>query len=587
MLHLPAEKELAVKDHQKRDPGRSGSPENQHTYIAIDLKSFYASAEAADRGFDPLTTHLVVADPDRTEKTICLAVSPSLKAYGIPGRARLFEVIQRIKEINRERLQNAIRLGAIQKGTDNSYHFSGTSFSVPLLRADPSLELTCFVAPPRMKLYEEISTKIVSIYSRYISPDDMIIYSIDECFMDVTSYLNLYGMTAHELAGTMIREVLRTTGITATAGIGTNLYLAKIAMDIVAKHVPAGQDGVRIAELDEISYRELLWCHKPLTDFWRIGRGTARRLENLHCFTMGDIARLSEQDEGKLYKALGINAELVIDHAWGWEPADIPTIKSYQPQSSSLGSGQVLMEPYTTEKARLIIREMTELLALDLLQKRLVTKKIELTVNYDRTSVTPAFPGKAQKENQYRYSSTGKPYRGKIGTDYYGRVCPGHAHGTGNLEVWTSSARRIVACMMELYDRIIDPDLTVRRVNVAAIDLVKEDEIPEEAPEQMNLFTDYEEIERRRDAERAADEKERKIQKAALELKNRFGKNAVLKGMNLLDGATTILRNGQIGGHAATQKTKPASDVSRYSSLCTDNEISGGIHGGDEQWPED
>lgn len=529
-------------------------PKSTQAYIAIDLKSFYASAECADRGFDPLTTNLVVADPSRTEKTICLAVSPSLKAHGISGRARLFEVVQKVKEVNAERLRKAIRLGLVQRSPeDNRYHFSGSSTSAPALIADPSLELTYHVAPPRMKLYEEISTKIVSIYMKYISADDIVVYSIDECFLDVTAYLRTYNMTAHELAITMIREVLAETGITATAGIGTNLYLAKIAMDIVAKHVPADRDGVRIAELNEIKYRELLWCHKPITDFWRIGLGIARRLEELGCFTMGDVARLSERDEGQLYKALGINAELVIDHAWGWEPTDIATIKSYRPASSSLGAGQVLMEPYPAEKAKLITREMTDSLVLELVQKRLVTKKIELTVNYDRTSVTLSHRGRTAKENRYKYTTTGKPYRGTVGLDYYGRPSPRHAHGTGNLDRWTSSTKRIVQCMMDLYDRIVDPDLTVRRINVTAVNLINENEIPEEGPEQLSLFVDYDALEKERKAEKEQDEKERRMQEAALAIQQKFGKNAMLKGMNLLDGATARQRNRQIGGHAAEQ----------------------------------
>lgn len=545
-------------------------PKPARTYLAIDLKSFYASAECADRGFDPLTTNLVVADPGRTEKTICLAVSPSLKAYGISGRARLFEVVQRVKEINAERLRNAVRLGAVQRDEDNNYHFAGSSFSAPVLEADPSLELTYYIAPPRMKLYEEISTRIVSIYRKYICADDIVVYSIDECFLDVTDYLNTYHMTAHELAITMVREVLYTTGITATAGIGTNLFLAKVAMDIVAKHAPSDRDGVRIAELNEMTYRELLWCHKPLTDFWRVGRGIANRLEALGCETMGDVARLSEKEEGQLYKALGINAELLIDHAWGWEPIDLATIKSYRPQSNSLGSGQVLMEPYSFEKAKLITREMTELLVLDLVKKRLVTKKIELTISYDRTSVMLSYQGRTAKENRYTYTATGKPFRGVVGTDYYGRPCPKHAHGTGNLPGYTSSTRKIMDCMMELYDRIVDPDLTVRRINIVALNLISEEEVPEETPEQLNLFTDYDALEKAKEAEKRAEEKERKIQMATLAIQQRYGKNAMLKGMNFLDGATTRLRNGQIGGHAATQPS-PSSARSYDSPASPDS----------------
>lgn len=526
-----------------------------HNYIAIDLKSFYASAECADLGFDPLTTNLVVADPSRTEKTICLAVSPSLKAHGIPGRARLFEVIQKVKEVNALRLQKAIRLGAVQKSPeDGQYHFRASSFNAAELSKDSSLELTYYVAPPRMKRYEEISTKIVSIYNKYVSPEDTVIYSIDECFLDATAYLNTYQKTPHELAITMIREVLRTTGITAAAGIGTNLYLAKVAMDIVAKHVPADEDGVRIAELDENSYRELLWCHRPLTDFWRIGRGIARRLEGMGCFTMGDVARLSEQNEDALYNEFGINAELIIDHAWGWEPTDVATIKAYRPQSNSLGGGQVLTEPYPFEKAKLIVKEMTDSLVLDLVRKGLVTKKIELTVSYDRTSIEYESKGRTIKDSTFVYAGTKKRYKGPVGPDYYGRIGPKHAHGTGNLEKWTNSTRRIMDCMTKLYDRIVDPDLTVRRINVTAVGVIPESEIPAEAPEQLSLFVDYDALERQRKEEAARDEKEKKMQKAALLLQEKFGKNAVLKGMNLLNGATMIQRNRQIGGHASGEE---------------------------------
>ena len=531
---------------------------NGRVYAAIDLKSFYASVELADRHYDPLTTNLVVADSSRTDKTICLAVSPSLKAHGISGRARLFEVVQRVREVNAERFRTARRLGVLPKDEHGRYHFASSSFNAEALAADPSLELSYIVAPPRMKLYEQISTQIVSIYMKYVSADDILVYSIDEVFIDLTGYLHTYNLTAHELVIQMIREVLYTTGITATAGIGMNMYLAKVAMDIVAKHVPADKDGVRIAEIDEIKYRELLWCHKPLTDFWRVGPGIARRLEALSCYTMGDVARLSEKDEGKLYASLGVNAELVIDHAWGWEPSDIPTIKSYKPQSNSLGAGQVLMEPYTAEKAKLITREMTELLVLDLVKKGLVTKKIELTIGYDLTSITTtAIPG------LFNVAKTGKPYNGKVGLDHYGRPCPKHAHGTGNLDRWTSSTQRIMNCMMELYDRIVDRDLTIRRVNVVAVNLIKEDEIPEEGPVQLDLFTDYDALEREREAEKRADARERKIQEATLAIQGRYGKNALLKGMNFLEGATTRARNGQIGGHRAGEgqaTSKPKED---------------------------
>ena len=367
-------------------------------YIAIDLKSFYASVECVDRHLDALTTNLVVADESRTEKTICLAVTPSLKAYGISGRARLFEVVQAVKEINQKRFNEAFRRKLLPRGENGKYHFSSASFDAEALAADPSLELSYIIAPPRMRLYEEISTKIFSIYMRYISPEDIHVYSIDECFIDATGYLSTYHMTAHELAMTMIREVLYETGITATAGIGTNLYLAKVAMDIVAKHVPADKDGVRIAELDEMKYRELLWCHTPLRDFWGLGGGTAARVAALNCYTMGDIARLSTINEDLLYKALGVKAEIVIDHAWGWEPTEIATIKTYRPSTNSLSSGQVLKEPYTAELARLIVREMTELLVLDMVRKYVVTKKLTLTIGYDRTSLQLVRRGRTPKE---------------------------------------------------------------------------------------------------------------------------------------------------------------------------------------------
>ena len=506
-------------------------------FIAIDLKSFYASVECVSRKLDPLTTNLVVADESRTEKTICLAVSPSLKAYGIPGRTRLFEVVQRMKEVNADRLRKARSIGITA--------FTAASPDAPSLKADPALEAGYIIAPPRMQLYEEISRRVFSIYMRYVSSEDIHVYSIDECFLDVTGYLKTYGLSAHDLAITMIREVLKETGITATAGIGTNLYLAKIAMDIVAKHVPADRDGVRIAELDKMSYREQLWCHTPITDFWRVGRGTAAALASLGCKTMGDVARLSIRNEAALYNAMGVNAELLIDHAWGWEPTGIKDIKAYKPAETGTGSGQVLSEPYDAEKAKLIVREMTELLVMDLVRKGVVTKKITLTVGYDRTSLIPA------GTNQYITATTGKPYKGKAKPDPYGRPQPEHAHGTGNIDRWTSSTRRIMAVMMDLYDRIVNPDLLVRRIYVTACNLIPEDRIPEESPVQLDLFTDYTALEKQKETEAAADKKEKKLQKAALSMQEKFGKNAILKGMNLQEGATTILRNGQIGGHRA------------------------------------
>lgn len=521
-------------------------------YIAIDLKSFYASVECVDRHLDALTTNLVVADESRTEKTICLAVTPSLKAYGISGRARLFEVVQAVKEINQKRFNEAFRRKLLPRDENGKYHFSSASFDAEALAADPSLELSYIIAPPRMRLYEEISTKIFSIYMRYISPEDIHVYSIDECFIDATGYLSTYHMTAHELAMTMIREVLYETGITATAGIGTNLYLAKVAMDIVAKHVPADKDGVRIAELDEMKYRELLWCHTPLTDFWGLGGGTAARVAALNCYTMGDIARLSTINEDLLYKALGVKAEIIIDHAWGWEPTEIPTIKAYRPSTNSLSSGQVLKEPYAADLAKLIVREMTELLVLDMVRKYVVTKKLTLTIGYDRTSLELVRRGRSPKEDVYRTTTTKTIYEGKVSKDGYGRIIPYHAHGTGNLEQWSSSTKDIAECMMRLYDRIINPELLVRRINICACNLIYENQIPEDdGPVQLELFVDYEEEERKKAARKRKEERERALQRATLQLQGRFGKNAVLKGMNLIEGGTTIERNGQIGGHRA------------------------------------
>ena len=523
----------------------------ERTYIAIDLKSFYASVECMERQFDPLTTNLVVADESRTEKTICLAVSPSLKSYGISGRARLFEVVQRVKEVNAKRLRDGIRSGTIRKGEDGQYSFTSSSIDAPTLKEHPDYEVAYFAAPPRMKLYEEYSTKIFSIYMKYVSSEDIHVYSIDEVFMDVTGYLKTYEETPRELAKTMIKDVLDTTGITATAGIGTNMYLAKVAMDIVAKHVPADEDGVRIAELDERKYRELLWCHRPITDFWRVGRGLAARLEKLGCFTMGDVARLSVQNEDLLYDAMGINAQLLIDHAWGWEPTEIATIKSYRPETKSISSGQVLSEPYDAVDGKLIVREMTELLVLDLVRKNVATKQITLTINYDRESLIVLNTGRTAKDAVYGVAKTGKPYTGSVASDPYGRVVPKYAHGTGNLDHYTSSTRVIIQAMMELYDRIVDPDLLIRRVTVVACNLIPENEIPAEGPQQLDLFTDYAELERKKAEEQAAEAREKKLQKATLVMQEKFGKNAVLKGMNLQKKGTTIARNGQIGGHRA------------------------------------
>ncbi len=532
-----------------------GEDEVEKTYIAIDLKSFYASCELVDRKKNPLTTNLVVADPTRTEKTICLAVSPSLKEYGIPGRARLFEVVQKVKEVNAQRMAKARSLGLLIKDPETGKEcFRAASEDAEALQADPSLELAYIIAPPRMKKYEEISTRIFSIYLRYVSEEDIHVYSIDECFIDVTGYLDTYGLTAHELAMKMIRDVLCETEITATAGIGTNMYLAKVAMDVVAKHVPADKDGVRIAELNEQSYREQLWCHQPLTDFWRLGGGIARRLKHLGIFTMGDVARQSVVDESVLYSEFGINAELLIDHAWGWEPTDIATIKSYKPSANSLSSGQVLTEPYTAEDGALIVREMTELLVLDLVRKGLVTKKIELTVIYDVTSLVYERKGPDPEHSTFKIYGTGERYHGRVNVDRYGRLQPYPAHGTGNLDRYTSSTHRITEAMMELYESIVDKALLVRKVYVVACGLIPENEIPEEAPFQMDLFTDYDALEKKRREEEEADRKERSLQMATLAMQEKYGKNAVLKGMNLKKGAMTMKRNKQIGGHASGEE---------------------------------
>ncbi len=526
------------------------------TYVAIDLKSFYASVECVARKLDPLTTNLVVADKTRTEKTICLAVTPSLKAYGIPGRARLFEVISAVKEINRKRYADALNMGVLPKDKNGKPHFSSSSFDSETLAADPAAELEYIVAPPRMKLYEEVSTKIFSIYMRYVSAEDIHIYSIDECFIDVTGYLNTYHMTPHELTMAMIREVLYETGITATAGIGTNLYLAKIAMDIVAKHVPADKDGVRIAELDEQTYRELLWCHEPLTDFWNVGSGTADRVRKLGCYTMGDIARLSIHDENALYKALGVRAELLIDHAWGYEPTDIATIKAYRPRTASLSSGQVLKEPYKAEDGKLIVKEMAEALTLDLVRKRVVTKKLTLTVGYDKTSLQSLCRDRSSTGGLYKVTLTGKIYEGRVKKDSYGSIVPYHAHGTANTDRWTSSSRVIVNKMAELYDRIVDRDLLIRRINICACDLIPETGIPAEAPVQLDFFGDCNKTEDDRIADMEKEKREHKLQEAKLCLQDRYGKNAVLKGMDLLSKATATERNGQIGGHRAGEDDK-------------------------------
>jgi DNA polymerase V len=474
-------------------------PEQQRTYIAIDLKSFYASVECVDRGLDPLSTNLVVADESRTDKTICLAVTPPLKEYGIGGRARLFEVRQKARGID------------------------------------------FIIAKPRMAHYIEVSSKIYSIYLKYIAPEDIHVYSIDEVFMDVTDYLDSYKMTAHELAIKMIRDVLKQTGITATAGIGTNMYLCKVAMDIVAKKMPADKDGVRIAELDEMTYRQQLWDYKPITKFWRIGNGIAKTLAKYGIDTMGKLARMSERSEEFLYKLFGVNAELLIDHAWGWEPCTIEAIKAYRPETNSFSSGQVLQEPYTFKKARVVIKEMAEGMALDLVQKRLVTDQLVLTVGYDAESLTR--PEIREK------------YHGEITINHYGKLVPKHAHGTFNFKKATSSSCLIMNGAAELFDSHVNPDLLIRRLNLTTNHVVGEStsnsRLSKANYQQLDLFTDYEALDRQRKEEQAKLDKERRMQEAQLKIKKRFGKNAILRGLNFEEGATAKDRNSQIGGHKA------------------------------------
>lgn len=505
----------------------------EKAYIAIDLKSFYASVECEVRHLNPLTTNLVVADSSRTEKTICLAVSPSLKAYGIPGRARLFEVVQKVKQVNK------IRLGKTTNGT-----FEGKSANAIELSANPDLELDFVIAPPQMAKYMQKSTQIYNIYLRYVAPEDIHVYSIDEVFMDVTEYLNTYRMTAEALAQKMINEVFNETGITATAGVGTNLYLCKVAMDIVAKHIAPDENGVRIASLDEMKYRRLLWEHKPITDFWRVGRGYAKRLAEVGIYTMGDVARCSlgaandYYNENLLYKMFGVNAELLIDHAWGYEPCTMSQIKAYKPENNSIGSGQVLQSPYEFDKGRIIVWEMTDLLVLDLVDKGLVTDQLVLTVGYDIENLMDV--------------TRRKLYKGPVTTDYYGRQVPKHAHGTVNLDKFTSSTKLILDAVMKLYDEIVDENLLIRRINITANHVIDERSAKEKnAFEQLDLFTDYNQLEAEQQALDVELEKEKKMQQAMLSIKKKFGKNAILKGTNLTEGAMTKERNNQIGGHKA------------------------------------
>lgn len=508
--------------------GENMSMSKQRIYIAIDLKSFYASVECVERGLDPMKTNLVVADMSRTEKTICLAVSPSLKAYGIGGRARLFEVMQRVNEVNIARRQKA-----------QGYKLTGKSFLEPELQANTQLAVDYLVAVPRMAYYIEYSTRIYEIYMRYVAPEDMHVYSIDEVFCDVTNYLKSHKMTAYELARIMIRAVLQETGITATAGIGTNLYLCKVAMDIVAKNISADEDGVRIAELDEMAYRRQLWDYRPLTSFWRVGHGIARRLEQYGIYTMGQIARCSINNEALLYKLFGVNAELLIDHAWGWEPCTIEAVKAYRPETNSLSSGQVLQDAYDFRKARIVAKEMADAMALDLVDKCLVTNQVILTIGYDVESLTNP--------------TIRATYHGPITTDYYGRQVPKHAHGTVNLAFYNSSSKIITDAVVNLFDSIIDTNLLVRRLNLVANNVISEAAAKaiDRVPVQLYMFADYEKI-RQEEAERQVTlAREHKMQQTLLNIKKKFGKNAILKGTDFEEGATARSRNGQIGGHKA------------------------------------
>ena len=491
------------------------------TYVAIDLKSFYASVECVERHLDPLNVNLVVADPTRTEKTICLAVSPSLKSYGISGRARLFEVVSRVTQLNNDRLY-----------ASPNRKLTGKSYFNTELKSHPEVAIDYIVAPPQMSLYMKISAQIYGIYLKYVAPEDIFAYSIDEVFIDATNYLQLYNLNSHDFARMLIKDVLHTTGITATAGIGPNMFLCKVAMDIVAKHIPADSDGVRVAELSEEKYKEELWSHMPLTDFWRVGRGTAARIEKLGLYTRGDIARCStnRQHIAQLYKVLGKNAELLIDHAWGIEPTTIKDVKEYSPDNNSISTGQVLKEPTDYETTRLIVWEMADTLSLDLVEKGVVTNQLVLTIGYDKESLS------------------GGNYMGETTIDYYGREVPKHAHGTINIGRHTSSTKIITEKVMELFDAIADTNLLSRRIGIAACDVISENEIPqEETREQLSIFDmDKEPEEKNEDLT-----KERLLQEAMLEIKHKYGKNAVVKAKNLNKGGTQMERNGQIGGHKA------------------------------------
>lgn len=496
----------------------------EKVYMCIDLKSFYASVECIERGLDPLNTNLVVADESRTEKTVCLAITPSLKQYGLGGRARLFEVIQKVKSINYERRKN-----------NNYKKFNSKSFLDSELKKDRTLELDFIIAPPQMKKYMKYSTNIYKIYLKYLAPEDIFVYSIDEVFCDITTYLSMYQMTAKELVSKIIKDVYDTTGITATAGIGTNMYLAKVCMDIVAKHTEPNEIGVRIAEIDEMSYRKLLWNHKPLTSFWRVGKGIADKLEKNGLYTMGDVARCSLNNENLLYKLFGVNAELLIDHAWGWEPTTIEEVKAYKPERNSISSGQVLHSPYKYENAKLIVREMIDLLSLDLTDKHLVTKQLVLDIGYDIENLTnPAIK---------------KMYNGEITIDNYGREVPKHSHGTINLDYNTSSSKVLSKKCIELYDRIVNKNLLIRKINITACNIIDEDIVKKEVVhEQLNLFSSSDDSEQKIEDKKRQKE-DNKLQHVLLDIKNKYGKNSILKGMNLEEGGTTIDRNNQVGGH--------------------------------------
>ena len=497
----------------------------EKTYLCIDLKSFYASVECRERNLDPMNTNLVVADESRTEKTVCLAISPTMKQYGLGGRARLYEVLQKVKEVNYQRKKN-----------NNYKKFNSKSYIDSELKNNKELELDFILAPPQMKKYMNYSTKIYNVYLKYIAPEDIYVYSIDEVFCDLTNYLKHYNMSAKELVIKMIHDVYKTTGITATAGIGTNMYLAKVAMDIVAKHAEADEYGVRLAEIDEIGYRKLLWNHRPLTSFWRVGTGYAKKLDAKGLYTMGDIARCSINNEDLLYKMCGVNAELLIDHAWGWEPCTIENIKAYKPTTNSISSGQVLHCPYDYKKTKLIVKEMADLLSLDLVAKDFVTNQLVMTIGYDIDNLTNP--------------DIREIYNGAITLDHYGREVPKHAHGTINIDHYTSSSKTITDYFIKLYERIINKNLLVRRVNLVACNVVKPDSVVNKPiVQQFDLFSNNEEQEELKRKELEDEKSERKVQEVLLSIKSRYGKNAILKGMNLEEGGTTIERNGQVGGH--------------------------------------